>query len=756
MKEDMNRRLIAWLFLMFSCVATWGAKAYPFPVQVQQADGTILTIRLHGDEHMNYATTTDGVLLFSKDNNYYVATIDNNGNLKPSTILAHNAGLRTEEEIHAIGLQDRNRFYNAPQSKPRRERIEDTYSITTLFPHMGTPKALVIMADFVDQKFKHSDDTTLLIFEQYLNNTERPKFDPDTTLRKNYGSVKMYFRSMSNNRFDPTFDIKAVVHLSDSMKVYGPGKNDNMNDFLTDVCDLADEAGVDFSQYDANDDGFVDLVYVIYAGYGQSTGGGDDTIWPKSGSIALSKTYDGKSICRFGVHSELNFNPVDDKRYKEPHINGIGLFCHEFSHCMGLPDLYPTDSNAQRVGNPAMEYWDIMDSGEYTNNGYRPTAYTAWEREYMGWFKLDTLDVNCIGEQITLQNIDKGGKAYRILKDGETSGNEYIFLQNIQSYQWNYALGILFGHGMLVTHVDFDKTLFSINSNHVNDEIGHSRMTIVPADHEYISYYHQGEGKQYTQQEYQLSHQGDPYPGTSNVTQIDAFNMYSGSMNKPLLDINETSTGIVTFYYMVKPTPQGGEYIVEEDEYEINDVTDIAEVSSEDDYSEKLDDAGRHQYYYFPVFHNISFSFDGAMESSFERFHLNIFVRKATTLSISISYKEAQPTPNQMRRVEENGTYNCELTADEWNAIDIPVDGTPECIEIYSLPDDDEAGAAFIGDIQLYNEAKGTVTTIAKPIMPTEDKRRGIHSVDGRYMGKDFSKLKAGVYIVNGKKIVKR
>ena len=74
MKEDMNRRLIAWLFLMFSCVATWGAKAYPFPVQVQQADGTILTIRLHGDEHMNYATTTDGVLLFSKDNNYYVAT----------------------------------------------------------------------------------------------------------------------------------------------------------------------------------------------------------------------------------------------------------------------------------------------------------------------------------------------------------------------------------------------------------------------------------------------------------------------------------------------------------------------------------------------------------------------------------------------------------------------------------------------------------------------------------------------------------
>ena len=100
-------------------------------------------------------------------------------------------------------------------------------------------------------------------------------------------------------------------------------------------------------------------------------------------------------------------------------------------------------------------------------------------------------------------------------------------------------------------------------------------------------------------------------------------------MNKPLLDIIETSTGIVTFYYMVKPTPQEGEYIVEEDEYEINDVTDIAEVSSEDDYSEKLDDAGRHQYYYFPVFHNISFSFDGAMESSFERFHLNIFVRKA-------------------------------------------------------------------------------------------------------------------------------
>jgi len=754
----MKRRLFVCILSALTCIAAWGAKAYPFPVQVEQADGTILTIRIHGDEHMNYVTTTDGVLLSAKDNSYYIATIDSYGNLTPSNILAHNAGLRTQEEIQAIGLQDRSRFYNAPSQKPRRERIEDTYSTTTLFPHTGTPTALVILADFKDQKFKHSDEDTRTIFNLYLNSTSRPTFAADTTLNKNYGSVKMYFNEMSKGLFVPHFDIGAVVHLADSMKVYGPGKDDDMDKFITEACDSALNAGVDFSLYDANEDGYVDLVYVIFAGYGQSTGGGDDTIWPKSGSISLSKTYNGKSICRFGVHSELNFNPVDDKRFYETHINGIGLFCHEFSHCMGLPDFYPTEKQAQNAGNPAMEYWDIMDGGEYTNNGYRPTAYTAWEREYMGWFKFDTLTIDNIGQQIELQPIDMGGKAYRILKDGEASGNEYVFLENIQPYRWNYALGIAFGSGMLVTHVDFDKTLFSINYNAVNNTIGHSRMTIIPADNEYISFYHQGKGKPYTQLEYQLSHGGDPYPGTSDVTQIESFNVYSGSMNKSLVDITETiynkKVNFVSFYYMVPPPPQKDGFIVDETKNETADVTEIADVSSDAEYTETLDADGRHKFYHFPTFNNLFFLFNSALETPYERFHLNIYVKKAITLKIAFPEPEEPLTSDKMRRADVYG-YDFELKAGEWNAIDfeLPV-STPGSIALYNMSE--EPSEAFIGTVQLYSEAQGTITTIAKPIMPEADKLKAVYSLDGRFVGCELSKLKPGIYIMKGRKIVKR
>ena len=210
----MIRRFLTGFVLFVICLTAWGAKAYPYPICVTQKDGTTLTILLNGDENYHYVTTTDGVLLAYKDKSYYIATIEDNGTLKPTHVLAHNAGMRTHEEIRQIGLQDRDKFYYPIATKPRRESIDDTYSTTTkLFPHTGTPKALVILADFVDKSFKHNDETTIEIFNQYLNATVRPSIDVDASLHKNYGSVKMYFSEMSKNQFVPHFDIGALVHL---------------------------------------------------------------------------------------------------------------------------------------------------------------------------------------------------------------------------------------------------------------------------------------------------------------------------------------------------------------------------------------------------------------------------------------------------------------------------------------------------------------------------------------------------------------
>lgn len=599
------KKLIVILIGVFTTINIWGAKAFSEPLTITQKDGKQLTFMMNGDEHFNYLTTTDGVLLYRDGKDFFVAVIDNDGTLKSSGVLAHNAGQRTTEEITFIGKQDKDKFFKTAEQTTEQTTVprkgmkklsmpndDYTYYPKTLFPHRGngedSPKALVILADFADQKFKRyvesdeeNDQITMQIFDQYLNAMgARPYHKKDNTLQKNIGSVKQYFSDMSGGKFTPVFDVATVVHLPQNMSVYGENWTANnghyhssrMDLFIPEVCQLAD-GNVNFAQYDANEDGYVDLVYVIFAGFGeQQTGADPDVIWPQSGtpytypsgsSVDEFCICDEKKVYRYGVHSELNFNPavMEDNSALfpngEPWINGIGLFCHEFSHCMGLPDFYPTIKKVQEAGNPAMEYWDLMDGGEYSNSGYNPTAYTAWEREYMGWMEMGVLKDEMRGKQISLVSIDKSsdGTAYKIFPDDNENGNEYVFIQNIQPAGWNNWLANKRGQGMLVTYVNYDSYAFSLRSNSVNNIVGESRMTIVPADGEYISSYLVGEDKDYSQEEYIASHKGDPFPGTKNVHELLSIPMIGSGkhMEKPLLNIQEEN-GVITFYYLTDST----------------------------------------------------------------------------------------------------------------------------------------------------------------------------------------------------------
>ena len=569
------KKLIAILIGVLTSINIWGAKAYPEPITITQKDGKMLTIRQYGDEHFNYVATTDGVLLYQQGMDFYIAVIDENGNMSSSGVLAHNAGQRTAEEIALIGKQDKEKFLAAGEVTVARSRGMKRTTMppeSTLFPHTGTPKALVILADFIDQPFKHDDQTTIAIFDQYLNAPGRPNHSSDATLRKNLGSVAKYFQEVSYGAFVPQFEIATVVvHLPDSMKFYGTDVDTDAGDyeiidpFIRDVCNAVNN-DIDFSQYDENNDGSVDLVYIIYAGYGQSfTGAPTETIWPKSGTVSLTEPYedengntnyrdilyDGKTICRYGVHSELNFHPgITHENFNDvPQINGIGLFCHEFSHCMGLPDIYPTTLEAQNALNPAMEYWDIMDNGEYSYNGYMPTAYTAWEREYMGWMEMDVLKADNSGQKIELISIDtNGGKAYKIFPDDDETGNEYVFIQNIQPYGWNTWLASTLGHGMLVTYINYNQKAFKLGGG-LNNTKGKSRMTFVPADKVYISSY-----DKLHSDKYRPSHGGDPFPGTEEVHELLSVPMIWGGydMEKPLLNIQEKND-VITFFYMREP-----------------------------------------------------------------------------------------------------------------------------------------------------------------------------------------------------------
>lgn len=517
--------------LMLCSLTTWAAKAESIPVQVRQADSSVVTVILRGDEHINWYTTLDGVLLVQgADNNYYIGKVEKNGNLIATKQLAHEAHTRSQAELNLIAKQDKEKFFayvnkiaeeteNAYDNSPltRGPIIDSGYNGVPYFPHSGSPKALVILAEFQDTTFTIQD--TKKVFTNYLMNEDHftdKRYNQD----QNYKGVRGYFKDCSYGKFTPVFDVVGPIKLPKAHAVYGAG-NDRMDLLLADACAAVDGM-VDFTKYDANNDGIVDLVYVIYAGHSANTSGNKDTnIWPKSGTITISNKFDGKSIRRYGVSNELNGSEKTSKNNKK--INGIGLFCHEFSHTLGLPDIYAYNTDAENQDNQGMEYWDIMDGGTGIRGGRVPASYLAWEREVMGWMNIDELK-----NDITINNlksIDNGGKAYKIVNP--KNSNEYIVLQSIQKGAWNQGWGDnTYGKGLFAYRISYKSDKVNI-FDYPNNLKGKPRVIPIPADGKILAAANAG-GKLNV---YTAQLNGDPYP-YNGINKIDNFTMYDGTILK--------------------------------------------------------------------------------------------------------------------------------------------------------------------------------------------------------------------------------
>lgn len=556
----MKRFFLAYIVFLTSTIFTFAAKVQTRPYTSRQQDGSYLTVYGHGDEKAHWYTTADDALLVQVGNNYYIASIDKDGYLQATNHLAHNASERSAEEQEVIDAQDKDVFLqrinsvltlSANAKATTITRATTGYSSPVLgtatpsyFPHTGTPKALVILVEFQDTLFKAKAPKE--VFNYFLNasvTTPLPADFATTMINENYGSVYQYFYDMSAGQFTPQFDIVGPVKLKQSSAYYGKN-NSYGNDvyyekMIMEACSMVNDS-VDFSQYDADGDGCVDLVYIIYAGYSESlTGNSSDYIWPKSGVSSLG-TYDGVKVRRYGINNELNFTPTKQSSDGRFYLNGIGLFCHEFSHTLGLPDLYPTVSTWN--GQQSMEYWDLMDGGEYNDDGYTPCPYTPWELNLMGWTILQELDST--EQQITLPSYDQQRIAYKIAG----ANGESIIIQNIQTTGW---WGGMLGHGMLVYRVDYPYATVTLN-DYPNNNAARPALTIVPADGKLISYY----DKAYKKEEYEASHQGDPFPGTSNVTTLLSVKLNRSTLTRPMYNIKEENSNI-TFDYLKDYTVAG-------------------------------------------------------------------------------------------------------------------------------------------------------------------------------------------------------
>ena len=279
-------------------------------------------------------------------------------------------------------------------------------------------------------------------------------------LGKGPGCVADYFRDQSNGLFNLQFDVVGPVKIAAKQKTSSKERY-GQSDFKEAVRQTDDM--LDYTNYDWNGDQIVDIVVVVYAGYGGNEASAESAqgcIWPNTSSFSKLLTLDGMKVYDYSASSELWTNNASC---------GIGTICHEFSHSLGLPDLYPTGSDEYSV----LDEWDLMDGGNFNDDGWCPPNYSIHEREYLGWQSPVELS-----EPVSVTNLSalgSGGEAYKVVNSAHAL--EYYLLENRQWDGWDMMLP---GHGLLITHVDFDSGLWA--DNRVNTTSTHHRLEYFHAD----------------------------------------------------------------------------------------------------------------------------------------------------------------------------------------------------------------------------------------------------------------------------------
>ena len=458
----MKRNLIS-AVLSLCAAMTFAIPAKKSWKVVSQSDGTTIKVSQAGDEHLHYYITEDNVPIYkAADNRYCYLTIES-GKLHNSGVLAHESAARSAKELQVmntihdlapIARQMAAKKRSAAKRCVRPDRLPSKDDISVF---KGSKKALVILAAFSDKSFSKGDDAIVKFYDEVLN-------QEGYSQNGAAGSVHDYFKDMSRGEFDLTFDIVGPVKVSKSATYYGGpspimGGTDHIGEFITEAIKKADEkCDIDWKKYDWDDDGEVEQVFVLYAGYGQATGGPTGTIWPNAWTLdeALQNSdgnggfsIDGVFINQYACSNELYLDSGTVPM-------GLGVFCHEFSHCMGLPDMYDTNYGS----TPTMGDWDLLAGGSYNGPhgiGWCPAGWTSYERAYAGWLELTELKAGDIIKGMTsLEEAD--GKAYVIYNDNHK--DEYYLLENHKGMGWDKYTP---ENGLLIIHVDYDKDLFDNN-----------------------------------------------------------------------------------------------------------------------------------------------------------------------------------------------------------------------------------------------------------------------------------------------------
>ena len=324
----------------------------------------------------------------------------------------------------------------------------------------------VVLISFSDCDF--SVDDASAFYNRMLN-------EPGFNEGAGKGSMADYFREQSGGLFNLQFDVYGPIKVSSTAKSsskYNYGDH-AMREAMNQLAGMTDE---DFYVYDWNGDGEVDQVLFIAASFTGNSKLESGYIWPNT----------GPAIFNAPGNVPVNTASISCELWRDSTSCGIGTIIHEFAHCLGLPDIYPTGCNVFSV----VDEWDLMDGGNYTNKGWCPPNFSATEKMLMGW--LTPTELTEATTVTGMKPVSEGGEVFIIRSSGNDS--EFYMLENRQRTGWDYGIP---GQGLVIFHVDYDREMWS--NNYVNSYPGRFRYDMFHADgRDYLSWDPSNSGRDYS------------------------------------------------------------------------------------------------------------------------------------------------------------------------------------------------------------------------------------------------------------------
>ncbi|MBQ9410895.1 MAG: M6 family metalloprotease domain-containing protein [Bacteroidales bacterium] len=394
--------------LLLCSISLFAVPARPGKTRYVQPDGSVIEIVKHGDEWGHWTTNAAGKVVKMDADGFYREV--------------EGVSARDAAQAASIRRAARRRLHRqAPRAESGHVAI-------------GKKNFLVVLVEFEDKSFTVSNPQSA--FSNMLN-------QEGYTSNGATGSARDYYFDNSHGVFEPVFDVYGPVKLDKNASYYGEndaqGYDMHAEEAVADACKKLDSS-IDFSKYDLDGDGKVDLVYMVYAGKGEADGGSDDTIWPHQFQLSyagINLILDEKTVDRYACGSELDRSGV---------MEGIGTMCHEFGHAMGLPDFYDTDYDANGEAGALYDF-SLMCGGSYNNNGHTPPYLNIIERIMLGWL-----------DETAFQEFPKSGSysLKSVHNDmayiSQTDMDGEFFMYECRSNEgWDQGIG---AYGLLVYHVD--------------------------------------------------------------------------------------------------------------------------------------------------------------------------------------------------------------------------------------------------------------------------------------------------------------